>query len=132
MFKSVGRFGLPSVAFGAAVLSMTGPTLAHHSFAMFDFKQNVSLDGTIKDFQWTNPHSWIVVTVADASGKTTDWQVEGGSPNGLGRQGWKRNSLKAGEKAVVVIHPLKDGTTGGCLVSASVGGVQIGDPRDPS
>ena len=132
MFKSVSRFGASTVVLAAAALSMAGPALAHHSFAMFDFKQNVSLDGTIKDFQWTNPHSWIVVTVTDASGKTTDWSVEGGSPNGLGRQGWKRNSLKPGDKAVVVIHPLKDGTNGGCLVSATVNGVQIGNPRDPS
>jgi hypothetical protein len=132
MFKSVSRFGLSTVIAGCAVLFLAGPALAHHSFAMFDFKQNLSLDGTIKDFQWTNPHSWIVVTVTDASGKTVDWSVEGGSPNGLGREGWKRNSLKPGDKAVVVIHPLKDGTTGGCLVSATVGGVQIGNPRDPS
>ena len=132
MSKSVRRMVVRSLAAGAAALSVVGPALAHHSFAMVDFKRDVSLDGTIKDFQWTNPHSWIVVTVTDASGKTTDWSVEGGSPNGLGRQGWKRNSLKPGDKAVVVIHPLKDGTNGGCLVSATVNGVQIGNPRDPS
>ena len=130
MSKSVSRIVLPALALGAAALAT--PTLAHHSFAMFDFTKSVSLNGTIKQFQWTNPHSWIVVTVADASGKTTDWSVEGGSPNGLGRVGWKRNSLKPGDQAMVVIHPLKDGTNGGCLVSASVGGVQIGNPRDPS
>jgi hypothetical protein len=131
MLKSVSRLCLSLGVIGATAFWMAQPAIAHHSFAMFDFKQNVSLNGTIKDFQWTNPHSWIVVTVTDASGKTTDWQVEGGSPNGLGRQGWKRNSLKPGDKAVVVIHPLKDGTNGGCLVSAAVSGVQIGNPRDP-
>lgn len=108
---------------------MAGAAFAHHSFAMFDFTKDVSLSGEIKEFKWTNPHSWIVVTVADSAGKTTDWPVEGGSPNGLGRQGWKRNSLKAGDKAVVVIHPYKNGAPGGCLVSATVGGVLIGNPR---
>ena len=132
MPPSIRRQPMAAMAAGAFALFMASGASAHHSFAMFDFTKNVSLTGEIKEFKWTNPHSWIVVTVADAAGKTTDWQVEGGSPNGLGRQGWKRDSLKVGDKAVVVIHPYKNGISGGCLVSASVGGVQIGDPRAPA
>ncbi len=132
MPRSNRRQGIAAIAAGAVAVFMAGCAFAHHSFAMFDFSKNVSLSGEIKEFKWTNPHSWIVVTVADSAGKTTDWQVEGGSPNGLGRQGWKRDSLKVGDKAVVVIHPYKNGISGGCLVSASVGGVQIGDPRAPA
>ena len=113
----------------AAVTLASAPALAHHSFAMFDNQKNVTLDGTVKEFQWTNPHSWIQLVVKDASGKEIEWSIEGGSPNGLSRSGWKRTSLKAGDKAVAVIHPLKDGTNGGSLVTVTVNGVQVGGAR---
>ena len=115
----------------AAVCLAAAPALAHHSFAMFDNTKNMTLEGTIKEFQWTNPHSWVQVVVKDASGKDVEWSVEGGSPNGLARQGWKRTSIKAGDKAVVVIHPLKDGTAGGSLVSVSVNGQVVGGTARP-
>jgi hypothetical protein len=120
----VGMAGVAAISLGAA------PAFAHHSFAMFDSTKNVTLDGTIKDFQWTNPHSWVQIVVKDpATGKDVEWSIEGGSPNGLARSGWKRTSLKPGDKAQVVIHPLKDGTAGGSLVTVSVGGVKIGEQR---
>ena len=112
---------------GVASMSMAAvPAFAHHSFAMFDNNKSVTLEGTVKEFQWTNPHSWVQVMVKDASGKDVEWSVEGGSPNGLARQGWKRTSMKPGDKISVVIHPLKDGTAGGSLVSATVNGEKIG------
>src|SRR3569832_2236734 len=116
---------------GVAVVALAAaPAFAHHSFAMFDNQKNVTLDGTVKEFQWTNPHSWIQLVVKDpATGKEVEWSIEGGSPNGLSRSGWKRTSLKSGDKAVAIIHPLKDGTNGGSLVSVSVNGVQIGGAR---
>jgi hypothetical protein len=115
---------------GVAVVSLVAaPAFAHHSFAMFDNQKNVTLDGTIKEFQWTNPHSWIQIMAKDASGKEVEYSIEGGSPNGLSRAGWKRTSLKPGDKAVLVMHPLKDGTNGGSLVTVTVNGVQIGGAR---
>jgi hypothetical protein len=113
----------------AAVALAAAPAFAHHSFAMFDNTKNVTLEGTIKEFQWTNPHSWVQIVAKDASGKDVEYSIEGGSPNGLARQGWKRTSLKPGDKAVLVMHPLKDGTAGGSLVTVSVGGVQVGTAR---
>ena len=113
----------------AAALLAAAPAFAHHSFAMFDRQKEVTLKGTVKEFQWTNPHSWIQLVVKDASGKEVEYSIEGGSPNGLSRAGWKRTSLKPGDKATVVIHPLKDGTNGGSLVTVSVNGVQIGGAR---
>ena len=89
----------------------------------------VTRDGRVKEFLWTNPHSWFQLVVKDSSGKEVEWSIEGGSPNGLSRSGWKRTSLKPGDKAVAVIHPLKDGTNGGSLVTVSVNGVQIGGAR---
>jgi hypothetical protein len=126
MLSSKTKFALAGAV--ASVLC-AGPAFAHHSFAMFDNQKNVTLEGTVKDFQWTNPHSWIQLIVKDASGKEVEYSIEGGSPNGLSRAGWKRTSLKPGDKAVVIIHPLKDGTNGGSLVTVSVNGVQIGGAR---
>jgi len=115
------------IAIAALVaLSLAAPASAHHSFAMFDNQKSVTLEGTVKEFQWTNPHSWIQLIVTDSSGKPVEWSIEGGSPNGLSRSGWKRTSLKSGDKAVVVVHPLKDGTNGGSLVSVAVNGQPIG------
>ena len=108
-------------AFGASM------ALAHHSFAMFDNAKSVTIEGTVKEFQWTNPHSWVQLMVKDASGKEVEWSIEGGSPNGLSRQGWKRTAIKAGDKAKVVIHPMKDGGPGGSLVEISVDGVKVGN-----
>lgn len=109
--------------------SLAVPAFAHHSFAMFDNQKDLTLEGTIKEFQWTNPHSWIQVMVKDESGKEVEWSIEGGSPNSLRRNGWQRTSLKPGDKVVVVTHPLKDGSPGGSLVSVSVNGQLVGNPR---
>jgi hypothetical protein len=119
-----------SVFFAVGVAAaLAVPALAHHSFAMFDNQKDVTLEGTIKEFQWTNPHSWIQVMVKDESGKEVEWSIEGGSPNSLSRNGWKRTSLKPGDKVVVITHPLKDGSAGGSLVSVSVNGQLVGNPR---
>jgi hypothetical protein len=100
---------------------------AHHSFAMFDMSKNVTLVGTVKDFQWTNPHVWIDLLVDDpAGGQAALWEIEGGSTAVLARGGWKRDSMKAGDKVSLVMHPLKQGNNGGTLVSASVNGEEIG------
>jgi hypothetical protein len=111
---------------GAWVSLAAAPAFAHHSFAMFDNQKSVTLEGTVKEFQWTNPHSWVQLVVVDPkTGKDVEWSIEGGALNLLARQGWTRNSLKPGDKATIVIHPLKDGTTGGSLVTAAVNGVEI-------
>ena len=111
---------------GFAMWVAAGPTSAHHSFAMFDSQKTITLDGAVKEFQWTSPHCWIQLVVKDASGKEAEWAVEATSPVALGRNGWKRTSLKPGDLATVVIHPQKDGSNGGQLISVSVNGVQIG------
>lgn len=103
---------------GLAAAAM--PALAHHSFAMFESEKNMTLEGTVKEFQWTNPHTWIQLLVTGADGKVTEWSIEGGSPNGLRRQGWRAESIKAGDKVSVVIRPLKSGEPGGALVSVTL------------
>ncbi len=90
------------------------PASAHHSFAMFDTTKTVTLKGTVKDFQWTNPHVVLwVVTAAAGGGDPETWTVELTSPGNLTRSGWSRHSLSPGDKIEVEINPLRDGTHGG-------------------
>ena len=102
----------------ATIAATAGPALAHHSFAMFDAKKVVTVSGTVKEFQWTNPHIWIQLYVTEA-GKVTEWSIEGGSPNALSRRGWKSTSLKPGDKVTVKFNPLKNGDKGGGLLSVT-------------
>jgi hypothetical protein len=113
----VGHMNRSRVLVGALALLLTLQCLAHHSGAMFDDKVSTTLTGTVKDYQWTNPHCWIQVLVPGEPGPT-EWSIEMGSPAQLFRGGWKRGTLKPGDKITVVIHPMRDGTNGGLFVSA--------------
>jgi hypothetical protein len=101
-------------------LALAAPATAHHSFAMFDMQKTVTVTGTIAEFKWTNPHSWMHVEIADASGKVSTWAIEMTSPNNLVRVGWRRSSLKPGDKVSVDIHPLRNGKNGGSLVQVKL------------
>jgi len=104
-----------------------GGAFAHHSFAMFDQTQTKTLVGTVKQVQWTNPHIWVEVLVMDEKTKQpVQWSIEGGSPNALGRMGWKRSSIKEGDAVVMTIHPLKNGTNGGSMMRVMVNGQWVG------
>jgi hypothetical protein len=100
----------------ALLLSAPMQAPAHHSFGMFDRDRSIVITGVVKQFQWTNPHTWIQVIVTDKRGKQVEWSLEGGSPGILGRNGWKRTSLRAGEKITVEIYPLKSGEPGGSFI----------------
>ena len=114
---------------GIAVAMYAIPAVAHHSFAMFDATKTVTLQGTVKEFHWTNPHSWIFLVVADAEGQPAEWAIELGSPAGLVRQGWVPKTLTAGMNVKVVIRPLKDGKAGGQFLAVTLpDGTQLGDP----
>lgn len=114
----------------AAGLLLSAPVFAHHSFAMFDQKKNVTLHGVVTEFQWTNPHAFIHIEVPEGSGGAKAlWQVELNSPNNLKRQGWKSSSLKSGDVVTLVLNPLKDGSRGGLFVSVKLAdGTVLGDP----
>jgi hypothetical protein len=103
---------------GVAALLFAAPAFAHHSFAMFDQNKITTLNGTIKEFEWVNPHSWVNVTVQDpATNKTYTWALEAGGVQQLAAKGWKKESLKPGDKVAVDIHPLKDGSHGGQVLT---------------
>jgi Family of unknown function (DUF6152) len=93
------------------------PAEAHHSFAMFDMTKTLVLNGTVTEFQWTNPHSWLQVKVPDGKGGSDDWSVELGTVSGLRQAGWKPGTFHAGDKVTVTVHPLRDGKKGASLVS---------------
>lgn len=93
--------------------------LAHHSGAMFDDQKSTTLTGSVKAFQWTNPHCWIQLLVRDGKEGTSEWSVEMGSPTQLMHAGWKPRAVQAGDKITVTVHPMRDGSTAGLIVSAT-------------
>ena len=88
---------------------------AHHSFAMFDMAKEVTVKGTVKKFQWTNPHAYIQLVGKDAAGKDVEWSMEMGAPMYLYARGWRPGSLKAGMEISVTLNPLRNGKPGGVV-----------------
>ena len=86
---------------------------AHHSEAMFDQAKRISLTGTVREFQWTNPHCYIQLLVMNDKGAEEEWSIEMAAPMHLAGQGWKKSTLKAGNRISVTIHPLRNGAKGG-------------------
>ena len=91
---------------------------SHHSNAMFDQERVVELSGTIKEFQFTNPHTWVQVMVADDNGSNVEWSLEWGSPNNLGRQGIRPSTFPPGSTVQIKTYPMKDGSPGGLFIGA--------------
>jgi Family of unknown function (DUF6152) len=118
---------------GITVAMSAIPAFAHHSFAMFDAGKSMTLEGTVREFQWTNPHSWIHLTVINPQGRSEQWSIELGGPTGLSRDGWFPKTLTPGMKVKVDIHPLKDGTPGGQFLSVTLpDGTQMGRGAPPN
>lgn len=93
---------------------------AHHSAAMFDLTKRETIQGSVKEYQWTNPHSWLYVTVPNAGGGTQEYSIELTSPNLLMRRGWRPSSIKTGDQVTVELNPFRDGTKGGRIVSVTL------------
>jgi len=110
--------GAITVAVTAALLGGASGAQAHHSFAMFDSQKEVTVQGQVKEFQWTNPHTWTQLIVTE-NGKPVEYGIEGGSPNGLARRGWSSTSLKPGDQVSITIHPLRNGQKGGAFMRAT-------------
>lgn len=107
------RSGL--AAAGTALALAALPVAAHHSFAMFDQREIMTLEGVVTEFQWTNPHAFIELDVRQRN-STSRWSIELNSPNNLRRQGWRRDSLSAGERVTLRMNPLRDGKHGGLFL----------------
>lgn len=120
----------------ALLMFVCGSTAAHHSPAMFDQQQRVSLQGTVRDFQWRNPHSYIQLVVDQPDGSQVEWSIETAAPMYLQQSGWKPSSLKPGDRISVLVSPLRKqgGTPGALLIEAkradgSLVGRQAGVPQ---
>jgi len=135
---STVKFRVAAWLVAASAMVLAPLALAHHSTAMFDMTKTVEIKGTIKRFDWTNPHTMTYVEVAGEPAVAGEYAVEGMSPNYLGREGWSRHSLKGGDKVTMQIYPLKDGRKGGFMGSVTLpdGTVMYNLPRrggvDPS
>ena len=116
ILNPIKMFGLAIIAAGSIA-----PALAHHSFAMFDSDKTLTLAGTVKEFEWVNPHSWMHISIQDAAtGKSSEYSFEMGSPGQLGSKGMKADSVRPGDKVTIRFHPLKDGTHGGQYMSVTM------------
>jgi hypothetical protein len=100
---------------------------------MFDNQREVTVEGIVRDFQWTNPHCWIRIASTDTTGQEVEWNLESQSPNILIRAGWSRDLIKPGDKVLAVIHPLKDGSNGGSVFRLTINGrtLSMGGPPPP-
>lgn len=105
---------------GAASVLSSEPALAHHSSAKFDATREVVLKGTVSRMEWTNPHVWIRLDVADDQGNVVEWGVEGTNPLALARLGWTKNTFRPGDEVTIVVSPAKDGRRYGGFVRATL------------
>ncbi len=100
----------------AAALFPASPALAHHSFAAYESDKTLTLTATVKSFQWANPHAVLqVLALENGSDAQAAWRIETSSPSILRRFGWKRDSIKRGDRIVVVLNPMRDGSHQGRL-----------------
>ena len=100
-------------------VALAAVALAHHSGAGFS-TETKEITGTVKEFQFKNPHSWIQVDVPGADGKTVEWSVEWGSPNQLGREGYRPSTFPVGAKITFRVHPMSNGSAVGGFVAAKM------------
>ena len=97
------------------------PAVAHHSFAMFDAQKTVSLEGTVKELEWTNPHAWLRIMVNDQKlNRPVLWAFEMSSPARMTTIGLRADSVKPGDKVTVTFHPMRDGSRGGQFMQAKL------------
>jgi hypothetical protein len=100
----------------AAAASIAPSASAHHSPVMFDQSKTISLTGTVRLFQWTNPHCYIQLVV-DEGGRQAEWNMEMGAPVYLYNRGWRPSTLKAGDRITITASPLRSGANGGLVLS---------------
>ena len=100
---------------GVAVLFCAVPAMPHHSNSAYEVEKVITITGIVKEWKWTNPHTWLYVTVDDEKAGKVEWAVEGRAPGVLGRVGWDRFVLKPGEKVTIHMSPAKDGSRVGII-----------------
>lgn len=117
--REQGRVRTLPLLLAAALFAATASPVAHHSGAGVDRTRTITVSGIVKEFRWTNPHSWIDLEVTDAKG-TAVWSVEMNPPPFLIRAGWRSTTLKPGDKVSVTLNPIRTGEPGGIFVSVTL------------
>jgi hypothetical protein len=122
-----------AAAMGVVLLMSLNAAIAHHSAAMFDHSKTITLSGTVKNFQFTNPHSWLIVVVTGADGKPVEWGFEAEGPSTLLHAGILPRSFRPGDKVTVTGNPMRDGRPAGALISvvAADGSIYRTSPAPP-
>jgi hypothetical protein len=114
------RRTVQSCLLGIGVVSMAQIALAHHSSAMFDRSKTLVLSGTVKEYQFLNPHTWIEILVEDDDGQTTQWSIEASGRRPMINMGLGPTRLQAGDEVTVRAHPLRDGRNGGLFIDITL------------
>jgi Family of unknown function (DUF6152) len=107
-----------ALTLGATCVIGSTPALAHHSFAMFDMTRTSTIDGTVRSFEWSNPHSWLFVEAAGPDGVVATYGFEMASVGELLRRGWTKTAVRPGDKIKVAFHPFRDGSPAGQYTNA--------------
>lgn len=111
------------------LLLIAVPSLAHHSAVMFDDSKEVTLKGTVKEFQYTNPHSWLIVDVKNDDGTVTTWGFEAEGPSTLTRAGIRKSDFAPGTEITISGHPMRDGRPAAAWIKATRSDGRDFDPR---
>ena len=117
-FKTLTLSGFALSGFALSLFAI--PALAHHSMAMFDQTRIETLTGTVTDFEWVNPHSWLHMSVTGENGTPENWSITGGSPRNMSFIGWTADTVKPGDEIEVGFHPARDGSRVGVLSTATL------------
>ena len=118
-------------ALALTALLVVGTAFAHHSPIVFDRTRQITITGTVTEFRWGNPHSWIHIDVADKDGNVGNWAVEMDPASHLAREGWRSSTLKPGDKISVTVFPLRNDEKGGQYISVTLpDGTKLGRAPD--
>ena len=116
--KGVVTLNTKMIAGTAILAAIAAPAAAHHSTAMFDFENEITLSGTVVEFQYTNPHSWLIVDVTNEDGSVTTWGFEAEGPSRIRQAGIRKGDFQPGTKITITAHPMKDGRPAGAWTHA--------------
>ncbi len=114
------RRGLTALLVSGVFVLTSGAAIAHHSFAMFDQENPIELEGSVQEFKYTSPHTFILLQVKEKDGSTTVWNLEGSAPSNLVRDGWSSKSLKPGDEIRLMVEPLRSGAPGGAWNASKI------------
>jgi hypothetical protein len=113
-----------------ALLLIAGSASAHHSATMFEQTKQITVEGVVKEFQYTNPHSWLLVDVKNADGSVTTWGFEAEGPSTLTRAGIRKSDFMPGTELSITGHPMRDGRPAASWIKATRGDGKDFDPRN--